>query len=166
MSEDALCAYLYGPAGDCFDTGCGASGGRCRYVGPPGRFACRCNAPNPSPNRAEWRREVPVEPWFGKYQAMVDAQPICDDSWFQEQWRKKQSGDETAGRLISGSCLRFALQIAQQRAAEFPECHLLNVIEEANAGLMEAVLSFGGGSKEDFLHHAEACIDARLAALA
>ena len=107
-----------------------------------------------------------MEDWLEQYQNQIERQPACEETWFQEQWRNLQSGDEMAGRLISASCLRFALRIAQQRAAEFPECHLVDVIQEANAGLMEAVLSFGGGSKEDFLLHAETCIDARLAALA
>jgi DNA-directed RNA polymerase sigma subunit (sigma70/sigma32) len=107
-----------------------------------------------------------VDDWLQQYSSAIDEQPVCEDSWFQEQCRNLHAGDEQAGRRISGSCLRFALKIAQRRAAEFPECHLLDVVEEANAGLMDAVLTFKGSSRDEFLQHAETRIHERLNAMA
>jgi DNA-directed RNA polymerase sigma subunit (sigma70/sigma32) len=107
-----------------------------------------------------------VDDWLEQYKAAIDQQPFCEDSWFQEQCQSLRSGDEQAGRHISGSCLRFALQIAQERAAAFPACHLLDVVEEANAGLMEAVRTFKGSTRDAFLQHAETRIHERLNAMA
>ncbi len=104
--------------------------------------------------------------WLDQYRAIIEQQPTCEEAWFQDRWRLCQAGDEMAAREISGSCLRFALQIAQARAADFPQYHLLDVVEEANAGLMNAVQSFRGGNKDDFVRFAEVCIQQRLGTLA
>lgn len=90
-----------------------------------------------------------MDDWLEQYQGQIEQQPTCEETWFQEQWRNSQSGNEAAGRNISGSCLRLALRIAQQRAVQFPERDLVDFVEEANAGLMEAVLSFGGVTRRN-----------------
>lgn len=107
-----------------------------------------------------------MDAWLEKYQTMIETQPSCDDPWFAEMWSKYQTGDEYAGRCISGSCLRLALCIAQDRTGDYPDFALLDLVQEANAGLADALQSFSGGNAVSFREHATGAIYNRLAGLA
>jgi DNA-directed RNA polymerase sigma subunit (sigma70/sigma32) len=99
------------------------------------------------------------------YRRLISAQPACEDSWFTDALAKYRAGDEAAGRTISGSCLRLAMQIAEARAAEFGTLSVLDVVQEANVGLMDALKSFTGSCSAEFLTHATQVIHQRLQSL-
>jgi DNA-directed RNA polymerase sigma subunit (sigma70/sigma32) len=105
--------------------------------------------------------ETPLE----TYRRVVSEQPACDAQFFSEALSRYRAGDEAAGRTISGSCLRLALAIAEDRSREAPSLPLFDVIQEANAGLMEAIATFSGGELQEFLAHARQRIERRIAVL-
>ena len=84
--------------------------------------------------------ETPLE----TYRRVVSQQPACEPQFFSEALSRYRAGDESAARSISGSCLRLALAIAEEHSKEAPSSPLLDVIQEANAGLMEAITTFAG----------------------
>src|ERR1700680_898887 len=114
MSSPA-CLYAPGTWGDCFDLTCGAQGGRCRYVGPPGRNAWRCIAAAPSPSRADFQKDTSMATALDTYKRTVGEQPSCDDAWFAEALDRARAGETEARRQICGSCLRIALTAAERR---------------------------------------------------
>ena len=158
----SLCVYAYGPLGDCLDNGCRSQGGRCKYVGPPGRTACRCNIAAPSPNRSDSAGVTAMEPELILYRQQIDEQPLCVDPPFQEYLSRYRAGDEIGARWISGSCLRIAYEIAMNMDDPPPALDLFDRIEEANAALMYAIKSFGGSSADEFIPYARQAIKARL----
>jgi DNA-directed RNA polymerase sigma subunit (sigma70/sigma32) len=99
------------------------------------------------------------------YRRVIAAQPTCNDSFFTEALARYRAGNESAARDISGSCLRLALQIVETHSPD-PASPSFDAIQEANAGLMEAITTFGGDDFQDFLHYAQERIQQRLAALA
>jgi DNA-directed RNA polymerase sigma subunit (sigma70/sigma32) len=105
--------------------------------------------------------ETPLE----TYRRVVAEQPTCDPPFFVEALSRYRSGDGSAARSISGSCLRFALALAEERAREAPTLDLFDVIQEANAGLMEAITTFPGAELHDFLDYARGRIQRRIADL-
>ena len=96
------------------------------------------------------------------YRQQIAAQPLCVDPWFQENLNRLRSGEELAGRLISGSCLRIALEIALNMDIPPAALDTFGRIEEANAGLMEAIGSLAGSSLEEFIPFASRTILGRL----
>jgi DNA-directed RNA polymerase specialized sigma subunit len=107
-----------------------------------------------------------VEPALQKYKRIVAEQPVCQEEWFADKLAQYRAGDENGARAISGSCLRFALQLAERHAADCPEDVFFDFIEEANAGLMEALTTYSGSELKEFLVLAEQKIDDRLSELA
>jgi DNA-directed RNA polymerase sigma subunit (sigma70/sigma32) len=99
------------------------------------------------------------------YRRVVGEQPTCDAPFFADALSRYRAGDESAARLISGSCLRFALAIAEERTKAVPALALLDAIQEANAGLMEAITTFPGDDLHDFMEHARLRIHQRIDAL-
>jgi DNA-directed RNA polymerase sigma subunit (sigma70/sigma32) len=105
--------------------------------------------------------DTPVE----TYRRIVGAQPTCDPPFFAAALSGHRAGDESAARRLCGSCLRFALAVAERHAQEASTLSLLDVIQEANAGLMEAITTFPGDDLDDFLKYADLRIRQRLAVL-
>ncbi|HZT78817.1 MAG TPA: hypothetical protein VFA26_01235 [Gemmataceae bacterium] len=103
--------------------------------------------------------ETPIE----TYCRIVAEQPVCEDTWFAEAWPRASAGDDAARREISGSCLRLALAVAQERWDHRDEGEFLELIQDANAALWGALDNFPGGKAEEFLRHAEQVIRQRLA---
>jgi DNA-directed RNA polymerase sigma subunit (sigma70/sigma32) len=99
------------------------------------------------------------------YRRVIASQPTCNDSFFTESLARYRSGDESAARDISGSCLRLALQLVEHHSAD-PASPSFDAIQEANAGLMDAITTFAGDDLHDFLRYAQDRIQQRLAALA
>jgi DNA-directed RNA polymerase sigma subunit (sigma70/sigma32) len=98
------------------------------------------------------------------YRRVIAAQPTCDEVFFSEALVRYRAGDQAAARDISGRCLRMALQLAEGHAAD-PAAPSFDAIQEANAGLMEAITTFAGGNLQDFLHYAQVRIEQRLTSL-
>ena len=101
-----------------------------------------------------------------QYRRTILNQPALDDIQFKTAWTEYQAGGEAAGRRITGSCLPIALSIAENRSSEFPELSVLELVEEANAGLHEALMGFSGFSAEKFRAHASETIHRHLESLA
>ena len=99
------------------------------------------------------------------YRRIVADQPICDERLFAEALARYRSGEESAARVISASFLRLALEMAEPRSAG-GESRLFDLIQEANAGLMEAIADFTGGNLQEFLPFARDRIERRLTILA
>ena len=158
----SLCVYAYGPWGNCLDTGCRSQGGRCKYVGPPGPKACRCNVAAPSPNRSDAAGGTVVEQELLLYRQQIDEQPICSELSFQENLTRYRAGDEMGARLISSTCLRIAYEIAMKLENPPSALDPFGRIEVANAGLVQAIDSFTGSSVEEFIPHARQTIIGRL----
>src|SRR5947209_11014187 len=103
-----LCIYAPGSWGDCFDLGCSARGGRCEYVGPPGRNACPCKVGSPSPNRGA-EEEAAMPSALQTYRTAIEQQPPCSEEWFPDALVRARAGDDGARRRILGCSLRLAL---------------------------------------------------------
>src|SRR5438067_3295642 len=97
---------------------------------------------NRFPDRASGfvHMETPLE----IYRRVVGEQPACDAPFFSEALFRYRAGNEQAAREISGRCLRFALAIAEEHAKGEPALPLLDVVQEANVGLMEAITAYSG----------------------
>lgn len=102
-----------------------------------------------------------MEAWLERYQTLVAQQPVCDDSWFPAALQEYRAGDELAGRRISAGCLWLALQVAQSRAGDLEHFPLLDLVQEANAGLVDALEGFAGSTTADFVRQATTAIDRR-----
>jgi hypothetical protein len=103
------------------------------------------------------------ELWLDQYKAMLRALPPRDDREFAGVLARYRAGNEQAGREITGSFLRHALDTAERIAEETGKPLPKAVLEHANAGLVDALESFTGASSEEFARHAEECIRRRLA---
>jgi DNA-directed RNA polymerase specialized sigma subunit len=88
---------------------------------------------------------------------------LCEKEGFGGALAKYRTGDEQAGRKIIGSYLRLALALAESKAQETGEPLPIALLEEANAGLTDALASFTGSDSQEFRCHAEEAIRCRLA---
>jgi DNA-directed RNA polymerase sigma subunit (sigma70/sigma32) len=61
--------------------------------------------------------------------------------------------------------LRIALEIAEARAAEFADLTVLDLAQEGNVGLIEAIQSYQGITAAEFIQHARQCINQHLEAI-
>lgn len=96
------------------------------------------------------------------YRTQIHELPECADSWFPEALTRYRAGDEEARRQILGSCLRVALQLAEERRGPDSTDDVFDLIEEANRGVTQALRTFSGTSAEDFLRHVTDTVNARL----
>jgi DNA-directed RNA polymerase sigma subunit (sigma70/sigma32) len=99
------------------------------------------------------------------YRRVVAEQPACDAVSFAEALARYRAGDDSAARAISGSCLRVALKVAEDQACDSRALPLFDRIQEANAGLMDAIATFPGSSLAEFLSYALERMHQRLAVL-
>jgi DNA-directed RNA polymerase specialized sigma subunit len=106
--------------------------------------------------------ETPLE----IYRRVVAEQPACDAPFFSAALSRYRAGDEQAAREISGRCLRFALAVAEEHAKGALSLPLLDMVQEANVGLMEAITAYSGDDLDDFMDYARLRIQRRVAALA
>lgn len=105
--------------------------------------------------------ESPLE----TYRQHVLGQPICEAQWFAAALGRFRGGDEAAAKEISARCLHVALRFAEDRAVSLPSHSMFDLIQEANAGLMQAVTTFDGGDLPEFLRFAEEQMNQRLLVL-
>jgi DNA-directed RNA polymerase specialized sigma24 family protein len=92
--------------------------------------------------------------------------PACDAAFFAEALARFRAGDESAARDISARCLGLALRLGEERARELGSVEALEVVQEANRGLWEAITTFPGNDLEEFLLYAQERMQQRLAVLA
>lgn len=157
------CVYAPGPWGNCLDLTCAAQGGHCKYVGPPGRNACRCVAAMPSPSRAGKERQMTVSTAVESYRQAINHIPQATTP-LPDTLARARAGDEASIRELAGSFLHTSLELAAREFSEVPEAHHLDLIQEANAGIVAAIQAFQGKDPTDFEAHVKAAITGRLQA--
>lgn len=163
MMDGPLCVYSPGPWGNCVDVGCGRNGGRCEYVGGRrARSKCVCRTREPSRNLGQEGKAVEV---MELYRAKIADVPLVTDPEFGDLLRRFRAGDEAAGRAISGGHLRMAIEIAESLPEPPAGFDLLDTVQEANAGLWEAIETFPGSTADEFAEHARRTIHHWLANL-
>jgi DNA-directed RNA polymerase specialized sigma subunit len=99
-----------------------------------------------------------------QYRTQVAAIPACSDPDFTNLLARYRAGDEDAGRAIAGSYLALALGLAESLPALPPGLDVLDAVQEANAGLVEALRTFTGATAEEFEGHARRTIHSWLSA--
>ena len=107
-----------------------------------------------------------MEPALDTYRHLVAEQPACEARFFAQALAEYRAGDESAARKLSASCLRLALKYAEEQAANGSgSVPIFDLIQEANAGLMEAITTFPGEEMQEFLRYAHERMQQRLAVL-
>ena len=86
----------------------------------------------------------------------------CVDAWFGEQLAKCRAGDSLARQRICGSCLFLALRLTKERLE--PTCPIpeIELVQDANGALVDALDKFVGSTAQEFVRHATAEIEHRL----
>ncbi len=152
------CVYAPGPWGNCLDLGCRDRGGRCVYVGGRrGRTRCVCRIEEPSRNVADEGEEQAVEA-LELYRAEIAKVPACDGPDFSRRLVEYRAGDEVAGRAITGGRLGMALTLVESLPELLAGLTLLDTVQEANAGLVQALQTFTGTTGGEFDEHARRTI--------
>jgi DNA-directed RNA polymerase sigma subunit (sigma70/sigma32) len=90
---------------------------------------------------------------------------VCADPWFSEQLTFCRAGDDAARRRISGSCLWHVLQVARRTWQPGCAISLLDLIQEGNATLVDAIDQFTGETAEQFLFLMRTQVESRLTSL-
>ena len=153
------CMHLPGPWGKCFDLGCSRQGGRCVYLGGRRSNAiCACRAVEPSRNVVV-REILTMETGLKLCRDFLSKhQPANSESLFAERIRRLREGDELAGPEISGSYLETVLEFVEALPVLPRDLNLLDAFQEANVGLVDAIESFTGSTREEFWEHAQQTI--------
>lgn len=155
------CGYAPGPWRECLDLTCGSQGGRCKYVGPPGKNACRCIAVMPSPMRSGPCGEKVITSALSVYKQQILLQPPLDDSWLAAALARFRAGDETAYWQIAGSCMQPVLElVCRNRTGN--EDDFFDLVQEANVAVVEILPQFQGEQTEQLLAHIEHAVLHRL----
>jgi len=98
--------------------------------------------------------EGPVVESLELYRAEVARVPACADPEFSNRLAEYRAGDEAAGRAITGSCLGMVLALVESLPDLPAGLDLLDAVQEANAGLVEALQTFSGTTATEFGDHA------------
>jgi DNA-directed RNA polymerase sigma subunit (sigma70/sigma32) len=106
-----------------------------------------------------------MEEAISEYLRQINDVPECNDSVFHDLLVRARSGDDEARREISGRCLRVAFELAEAMPAPPPDLDRLDRIQEANAGLHTAILTFSGSTAVEFIDYARRTIGERLESL-
>ena len=103
---------------------------------------------------------------FTMYQEQVETiTEECTDPWFRKQLAACRAGDEAAYRRISERCLRLVLQITKRRWKPGTRWALLDLVQEANAEMVQTIGQFSGETAEEFLAEVAGRVEQRLARL-
>ena len=152
----SLCWYSPDGTRDCIDLGCHDEGGRCVYLG--GRRAnarCGCRAGKPSPNIVVM--ELAMDTLVNRYRDRLTAnQPERSERLFEERFTRYRNGDEAGWREISGAYLLPVLDWVESLSELPPGLSLDDAVQEANAGMVEAIHTFKGSTTDEFWEHAQA----------
>jgi len=92
------------------------------------------------------------------YRTEVAKLLACADPDFSTRLAQYRAGDEDAGRAITGSCLGMALALVESLPALPAGLDVLDAVQEANAGLVEALRTFTGNTAGEFADHARRTI--------
>jgi hypothetical protein len=87
---------------------------------------------------------------------------VCADPWFAGQLARCRSGDEVAKRRISASCLGQVLAIAKEHWRHESPASLLEVVQEGNAALWEAIRQVRDNTADEFLREMRLAVERRV----
>ena len=99
-----------------------------------------------------------------QYRIEVAKLSACADPEFSDCLQRSRAGDEESGRAITGGHLGMALALVEALPELPAGLDLLDAVQEANAGLAEALRTFSGTTAGEFAGHARRTIHAWLAA--
>lgn len=99
-----------------------------------------------------------MESSIEKYKSRLTEVPELDDAWFRPALSRARAGDEDEARRICGSSLSLALSLAEEFVAENSDAELLDVVQDANDLLVNAIARFEGDCVLDFRKFASAHI--------
>jgi len=92
------------------------------------------------------------------YRTEIAKAPPCSDLDFSDLLRRSRDGDEEAGRVITGSHLGMVLALVESLPELPAGLDLMGAVQEANAGLVEALNTFSGTTAAAFGEHARRAI--------
>ena len=85
----------------------------------------------------------------------------CEDPWFTQRLADCRSGDDLARTEICSSCLNLVLDLAKRRWQTGSSVDLVDLIQQGNTALVEALAGFAGSSAQEFKQHVEREVEAR-----
>ena len=92
------------------------------------------------------------------YRTEIAKAPGCEGPDFSDRLIAYRAGDEVAGRAITGSRLGMTLTLVESLPALPAGLTLHDAVQEANAGLAEALHTFTGTTAVEFDEHARRTI--------
>ncbi len=99
------------------------------------------------------------------YRGKIASLNGMDELTFATALRDYRAGNEFAGRAISEAMLQVALHVAEEHIWRLQQRDPLDVVQEANAALQDAIKCFSGVRLSEFLDFARRHIAAKLALL-
>lgn len=96
------------------------------------------------------------------YRLKIRSLQQMTDNSFAHAIRQYRAGNEYVGRLISEGMLYVALETAERYMQSYDRYDPFDFIQEANAGLQDAIHSFSGIALVEFADFARAQIALRL----
>lgn len=89
-----------------------------------------------------------------QYRNFLASLPPVEAEWFFNALREyRQQRSDAARREISGRYLSVMLGWVEARFASASEAELLDLAQDGNAGLIEAIASFQGETQAEFEEH-------------
>jgi len=86
--------------------------------------------------------------------------PALDETWFPEALAKSRAGDQDSTRDICGRCLHIPL--AEEKYPQHVDFDPLELVQEGNDALVQALREFTGSSADEFSRFTESCVRHRI----
>ena len=100
-----------------------------------------------------------METLIERYREFVSSkQPLASDEALCSRLDRYHAGEDLAWREISGSYLKPVLEFVESFPSLPRNLNLLNAVEEANVGLVDAIKTFSGTTRDEFWQHAQQTI--------
>ena len=94
-----------------------------------------------------------------RYREFVSSkQALASDEALRSRLDRYHAGEDLAWREISASYLKPVFEFVESFPSLPRNLNLLNVVEEANVGLVDAIKTFSGTTRDEFWQHAQQTI--------
>jgi DNA-directed RNA polymerase specialized sigma subunit len=104
-----------------------------------------------------------METMLERYKAILSERQVDrSEALFVDRLKRFRSGEELAGREISGSYLQPVMELVESLSTLPQGLSMIDAIEAANVGLVDAIQSFEGSSADEFWQHVKSTIMAWL----
>ena len=104
-----------------------------------------------------------MDTMLDRYRAILsERNTVRTDELFVDRLDRLHRGEEMAGREISGSYLPVVLELVESLEMLPRGLSIIDTIEAANVGLVDAIQSFEGSTAVEFWQHAQQTIMAWL----